>query len=243
MSRGGRRGPASLKSSGMTLVELIVVMAIISVLAGLLLHAVQAVRESARRVQCTNRLKQMGLALHAFHTAHRHFPAGMRRVYGNGEQTPVDRRGNWGWATALLPFVESQAAHEVLQPSRRSMAEALDSVSSRQVMQGNYSTFACPSDPRDRLNDRRRVDGLQVAGVATTLSNYVACNGSLGPFRRYRPPWHYTRETIQPLARGMFIMDEVTRLRDITDGTSHTLAIGERGWQTRCEGTGQSAAA
>ena len=106
------------KKNAFTLVELLVVIAIIGILVGLLLPAVQAAREAARRMQCTNNLKQMGLALHNYHDANRRFPAGGNWktpagvVAGRGNR-PL--RGNgWAWTTAILPYIEQSSVYNQL---------------------------------------------------------------------------------------------------------------------------------
>src|SRR5271157_3078657 len=98
----------SARRTAFTLVELLVVIAIIGILIGLLLPAVQAARERARRLQCFNNLKQIGLALHGFHDAYQQFPPGYRSQTGNGG--PADDKGpGWGWAAFILPFMEENS--------------------------------------------------------------------------------------------------------------------------------------
>src|ERR1700736_1125174 len=104
------RPPARL---GFTLIELLVVIAIIAVLVALLLPAVQKVREAASRTQCTNNLKQIGVALHSYHDTNKLFPPGY--VDGNtvASSTPDNDVGpGWGWCSFLLPYLEQTAVYK-----------------------------------------------------------------------------------------------------------------------------------
>src|SRR5438067_1293739 len=122
-----------------TLIELLVVIAILAVLIGLLLPAVQKVREAANRTQCANNLKQIGLACHAYHAAHQSFPPGFTSA-----SATVDGDGTgpgWGWAAYLLPYLEQDNLHRQINFARdiRDPANALARV---QTVKG----FLCPSD-------------------------------------------------------------------------------------------------
>ncbi len=126
--------------SGFTLVELLVVITIIGILIALLLPAVQAAREAARRLQCSNNLKQLGLAAHNHHTAIGTFP-----VEFLGLQTG---RGNWGASVMLLPYLEQQAMYDQLKPD----GKELPTLSAQPLMAQPISVFLCPSNGGRRTN-------------------------------------------------------------------------------------------
>jgi prepilin-type N-terminal cleavage/methylation domain-containing protein len=124
---------------GFTLVELLVVIAIIGILVGLLLPAVQAAREAARRMQCSNNLKQLALSAHNYESSHRVFPTGYIRTSGGA---------GWGWGALMLPFMEQTALSSQLQVTRANLDTVLASPPSnmRALMQTPLPTFLCPSD-------------------------------------------------------------------------------------------------
>lgn len=219
--------------SGFTLVELLVVIAIIGILIALLLPAVQAAREAARRSQCSNNLKQIGLALHNYHDTYKSLPAGytLPSNYKNDFDLPNDRYGLWSWGAAILPFVEQQALYDQIDPTRNRLYDILGNATLRTLMQQPVPAFRCPSDngPESANVDVRKLDdaGGNPRHVAT--SNYVAVNRT-----------HQPRRVPNNGTAGAFYQDSWTKFRDVTDGLSNVLFIGERRWkiQTRTPNAG-----
>src|SRR5476651_2476354 len=128
---------------GFTLIELLVVIAIIAILIALLVPAVQKVREAAARLQCTNNLKQIGLALHAYHGANKQFPPG----YVDGNTDPASTPDNdigpgWGWASFLLPYHEEGNVFNQIN-----FNQGVGIGVNAQVSQMPLAVHQCPSDP------------------------------------------------------------------------------------------------
>ena len=201
-----------------TLLELLVVLAIIGMLIALLLPAVQKVREAANRVRCQNNLKQIGLALHAYHDEKGSLPpgyvwipmpAGMEPC-PNGPGDASDTDPGWGWAALLLPYLEQDNLFRQIDlhsPSRDPRYEGLRTT--------KLSIFMCPSDWATGVYTMVSDLGLPMGQSAT--NSYAACYGS---GRRI------TQESNR--GNGLFFRNSRIRLTDITDGTSNTLAVGER---------------
>jgi prepilin-type N-terminal cleavage/methylation domain-containing protein/prepilin-type processing-associated H-X9-DG protein len=216
---------------GFTLIELLVVIAIISVLIGLLLPAVQKVRESAARLRCKNNLKQIGLALHNYHDVNQAFPPGY--VSSAGPGGPADDRGpGWGWAALVLPYLEQDNLYRQIRFDRDIADPANTSV--RMV---SLPIFLCPSDGGDAtftvdlLNDPtptystplRDVNGNP---VQVAHANYVGIFGN--PEITVDPGYLVSDPDRSVLHRGMFYRNSKVRIADVTDGTSNTLFVGER---------------
>jgi len=206
-----------LSRRGFTLVELLVVIAIIGILIALLLPAVQAAREAARRSQCTNNLKQIGLALHNYHDTHRCLPPGHLEKYVGASLSST----SWGWTGLILPFMEQQTVFDVVNVGQPSFYGAFGVPEAVTAMQQPIATLKCPSDLQSVTNDyRQRIIGSVTMLVAT--ANYVGSNSS--------DTLIYTDNSI---TAGLFIRNKGLRFADILDGTTNTVAVGERGWQYR----------
>lgn len=218
----------SRSPKGFTLIELLVVIAIIAILIALLLPAVQQAREAARRTQCKNNLKQLGLALHNYHDIHNTFPQGCAARY-NGNDV-VGNYESWGWTASILPLIEQAPLFNNLDVNKRTLSEALSSVTTDDARNGLFppiAAYQCPSDttgPRLQAGMVRNNFGGGVSGTPTSwrppTTNYV---GMIG-LSQIRVPNDQTDRR----PRGMFYSSSKVRMRDITDGTSNTIMAGER---------------
>ena len=187
-----------------TLIELLVVIAIISILLGLLLPAVQKVRESANRIKCQNNLKQMGLACHQYHDTHKSFPSGYLASAPYPETTP-----GWGWAAFLLPYIEQENLYRQIdfrQPVEKSSA-----------IQTPLPIFQCPSDELP-VADFPVSDATFTPLCTAAASSYAATVGQ------------DASEVDAPTGDGVFYRNSKTRIADIPDGTSQTVLLGDRAW-------------
>ena len=209
------------RRTGFTLVELLVVIAIIGTLVGLLLPAVQAARESARRTSCTNNLKQLGLAIHSFHDANSRFPeanVGLSDTSSGGACGPTP----YGPLVRLLPFLERSDLAK-----RFTATAGLDNAGNRGVVATIVTEFLCPT-----------YQGKQTASTGWRWcgnGNFTAAVTCYLGVRASRTP---AFPNYPPTERGVFGMDVVTssprvarsyptRMKDVTDGTSKTVIYGE----------------
>ncbi len=150
-----------------TLIELLVVIAIIGILVGLLLPAVQQVREAAARIKCNNNLKQIGLALHGYHDANNSFPSGYVDGNTNPDSTPDNDVGpGWGWASMILPYVEQGNLYNQIN-----FSQGVGIGSNAAASQTRLTIFQCPSDPYQQNFT------VWPTSVVVAHGNYVGCNG------------------------------------------------------------------
>lgn len=225
-------------SAGFTLVELLVVIAIIGILVALLLPAVQAAREAARRAQCINNLKQIGLALHNHESAMRAFPSGanvkmpypMASKY-SALQEAVNGKDGSSWIVRILPHIEEQALYEQWDFTKNVTGNRL-------VAETDIMTFYCPSRRnRVRPEDEERM----LLGWKRGGNDYGGCGGRGDIFWNFSGPalhicphdmsggddWHVAAFPIGIDAVGVLNPISVTKFKDITDGSSHTLLAAE----------------
>jgi len=236
---------------GFTLIELLVVIAIIAILVSLLLPAVQQAREAARRTQCKNNLKQMGLALHNYHDVYGSFPPGYVS-YGTSDGTgpasanidPLtwDAAPGWSWSAMLLPYTEKNNVYDSLDLN----APCWDPDNAL-VIQTKLPMFLCPSSTgeteaflvRDAMGDP-----LMIGGATVTLgrSHYVAshgqesCWGECGAAPAgvvFSDIYTSATTTVSingdasKVADGPFYRNSNTKIKDVTDGLTNTIFLGE----------------
>jgi prepilin-type N-terminal cleavage/methylation domain-containing protein/prepilin-type processing-associated H-X9-DG protein len=220
---------ARLRSAGFTLLELLVVIAVIAVLVGLLLPAVQKIREAAARTQCQNNLKQIGLALGAYHDINQTFPLGTslkgypdRSVHDGtpAAEIPVSLLNSGpyrpGVFAAILPYIEQENLYRGL-----GMGAAIDEEPNRTLGQTQVSLYLCPS--------ARHVYGLQKAPHSLPLTDptiqlaVIDYNGLNGSIRLYPD----APESSQLQDHGGFAELQSLRVTDFTDGTSQTIDVVE----------------
>lgn len=201
---------------GFTLVELLVVIAIIGVLVALLLPAIQAAREAARRSECINNLKQMGVAIQTYHDAKKQFPTGR-----NGrDQFAV------AWSYFILPQMEEQALYDAFVEGVR-----VDDPQNAQTMRTPIATYACPSR-RPPAADRNFDNNEQPPQVlaAASLGDYAANAGLEEDTGLEDEDWldPATRKIIDISLAGPIYTGSAVNARRVIDGLSKTLAVGEK---------------
>jgi prepilin-type N-terminal cleavage/methylation domain-containing protein/prepilin-type processing-associated H-X9-DG protein len=214
---------------GFTLIELLVVIAIIAILIGLLLPAVQKVRDAAARIKCTNNLKQIGLALHNYHDSQNGFPPGYVDRNTDPNSTPdMDQGPGWGWAAFLLPYVEQDNVYKQIN-----FSQPVGVGVNAQISQLALAAYQCPADPYQQAFPV--YDSRFSTPVATLAhGNYVGCSGWEECFYGAggNPQPGLGDDSLSglygPAGRGLFWRNSRTRVGDVTDGLSNTIVAGER---------------
>ncbi len=215
------------RKNGFTLVELLVVIAIIGILIGMLLPAVQMVREAARRTTCLNNMRQIGLGLHNYESAYEQLPPGWT---SQDIAIPVGEPG-WGWSATILPYMEAQNLQD-----RLDFDLAIDEPGHAEWIKSRLPFYLCPSDPTDEIvnlndhiqghdhddddhddfRDDDHDDHDDHGALMVSRSNY---SGVFGTTELDDGP---------TTGNGAFLANRPIKFRDFTDGLSNTLIVGER---------------
>ena len=213
-----------------TLIELLVVIAIIAILIGLLLPAVQKVREAASRAKCSNNMKQLGLAMHSYHDVYNQLPSGLEAVNGTNKcpaQGNPNNDARASWSISILPYLEQNNLYQLMNLNTTTainnqfipgLANAGNKTAQSTVLPG----FNCPSDPKT---------------AGTLQSNYLAVAG--GGAAADCP---CTATSFTPMilyANGAFFINSNTKLTGITDGTTNTYLVGESKYQVSIDRPGK----
>jgi prepilin-type N-terminal cleavage/methylation domain-containing protein len=225
---------------GFTLVELLVVIAIIGVLIALLLPAVQAAREAARRMQCTNNLKQLAIACHNYHDVHNSFPAGstgpMNHPLAPSTYNYTYPGAGWSVFFSIMPFIEQTAAYDTILPYQKTIYADMGTLAVSVTIGGvaitvpalattdpifvaltnTYDAFLCPSDVNGRIASENDAN--------YSYTNYRFCTGDIG-ISGFIRDIQYTRGAF---GSGVWFGTE-----GIPDGTSNTILFSERICTTR----------
>jgi prepilin-type processing-associated H-X9-DG protein len=197
------------KRSAFTLVEALLVIAIVAVLSTLLFSAIQQAREAANRAACANNLRQIGLACHSYHDNNDVFPPGYTAA---ANADPTSTRPGWGWAAHLLPYLDQSALSQSIDFCWP--IEAPGNAAARLTV---VKVFLCRSDPSVPAAFTI-VDGAGQPIVDAAPISYAATSGAA------------ELDQIPGPLEGVFYRNSRMRIADITDGTTTTTLIGDRSW-------------
>lgn len=203
--------PRTRRPAGFTLVELLVVIAIIGILIALLLPAVQAAREAARRSQCQNNLKQLGIAHHNFHDT--------RNKWAASDRPPgLTNAPRVAWETILLPYIEQQALYEQYDKTKN-----WSHVDNRRVVSQRIPGFECPSVPNPERLDGDPQPPMVWAPDVCANSDYAAVTHVTKRLLRFNT----TTPIIDKAGDGILVKNKVNKMRDVLDGLSNTILLVE----------------
>ena len=201
-----------------TLIELLVVIAIIAILIGLLLPAVQKVREAAQKLQCTNNLKQIGLAMHAYHDANRRLPAGfLFQAPGMANRADrANRAPGFSWHTLILPYIEQSGVY-----SQLNLSLGMSVAPNRAAIATTLKIARCPSaaNPATHFRVGTAADPFGYDNPGIAITNYVGCAGAFVQSAYYDQP--------DDRKNGLLFEDAKITLEAVPDGTSNTILAGE----------------
>ena len=200
----------SKRRGGFTLVELLVVIAIIGTLVALMLPAVQQARESARKSQCANNLKQIGLGMHAYLGTFKSFPPGyVSQVLADHD----DGGPGWAWGAMIMPYIEEAGLHDQIQYDK-----SLRGPEAETVRLTSVPLFICPTDSNFQsiIDIQSKSSSIVICKMAA--GSYVASAGTV------RPTCKLCRDRFD----GVFGRNRSIEPRELTDGLSKTIAVGER---------------
>ena len=197
--------------------------AIIAILISLLLPAVQQAREAARRTQCRNNLKQLGLALHNYHDVHQTFPSGWISVDG-GVQSAHEGINGAGWGTMILPYIDQANIYNEFDANL-----AIENSANATFLDNRLPMFRCPSDPQPETWEIEEEGSPGTVLATLPIANYIGvfgteeldgCENAVGV--------DPVASDGQCMGNGVFYHNSAIRIQDIADGTTNTLMLGER---------------
>lgn len=223
---------------GFTLIELLVVIAIIAILVALLLPAVQQAREAARRSQCKNNLKQIGLALHNYNGTHSVLPMGtsaLRKPITTQNGRVIANSESWGWSAFILPYLDQAPLADSLSMSENRLTDVLSAAETAGNLDETFrpiTGYQCPSDTTGaNLKSGMRRTHFNGLGLSNNKWRPPTLNypGSHGELRgALRAPFQQNHKHPQ----GIFYTGSAVKFRDITDGMTNVIMVGER--EERC---------
>jgi prepilin-type N-terminal cleavage/methylation domain-containing protein len=228
---GNPKSKIQYPKAAFTLVELLVVIAIIGILVALLLPAIQAAREAARRAQCSNNLKNIGLALHNYHNSNKTFPPALITLQNAGDGVMNGTRIFYTWTILILPYLEEQPLHDMFDinvsttpgAARRVTDDAKDD-RNKTARGTELPVFLCPSDRGVASRYHGNFGGVD-------SPNWARCNYGLNGFQFWPGSFNSVDPTLGAIwdnwNAGIGGINKSNSIAKITDGTSTTIMVGE----------------